>query len=187
MPAVPFFLSWATTAEFIIFQYSVSHLMFLCQSMSLFCFPHFLFLSPHFHYLFFFSCSESITYTFYSSTLVFIIVLALCVCVCVLVAQSWAIPWAVPCQAPLSMGFYRQEYKNNCHALLQGIFPTQGSNLGLLYCRQTLYCLSHQGSLCFSFSSILKYIQCSPSVILLNSPVIYLLDEDCLWGDFTQG
>ena len=67
-----------------------------------------------------------------------------------------------------------------CHALLQGIFPTQGSNLGLLYCRQTLYCLSHQGSLCFSFSSILKYIQCSPSVILLNSPVIYLLDEDCL-------
>ena len=54
MPAVPFFLSWATTAEFIIFQYSVSHLMFICQSMSLFCFPHFLFLSPHFHYLFFF-------------------------------------------------------------------------------------------------------------------------------------
>ena len=23
-----------------------------------------------------------------------------------------------------------------CHALLQGIFPTQGSNLGLLHCRQ---------------------------------------------------
>ena len=33
-----------------------------------------------------------------------------------------------------------------CHALLQGIFPTQGSNLGLLNCRQILYCLSHQGS-----------------------------------------
>ena len=33
-----------------------------------------------------------------------------------------------------------------CHAFLQGIFPTQGSNLGLLYCRQILYCLSHQGS-----------------------------------------
>ena len=25
------------------------------------------------------------------------------------------------------------------HSLLQGIFPTQGSNLGLLYCRQILY------------------------------------------------
>ena len=34
-----------------------------------------------------------------------------------------------------------------CHLLLQGIFPTQGSNLGLLHCRQTLYPLSHQGSL----------------------------------------
>ena len=26
-----------------------------------------------------------------------------------------------------------------CHSLLQGIFPTQGSNLGLLHCRQILY------------------------------------------------
>ena len=33
-----------------------------------------------------------------------------------------------------------------CHFLLQGIFTTQGSNPGLLYCRQTLYRLSHQGS-----------------------------------------
>ena len=33
-----------------------------------------------------------------------------------------------------------------CHSLLQGIFPTQGSNLGLLHCRQILHCLSHQGS-----------------------------------------
>ena len=33
-----------------------------------------------------------------------------------------------------------------CHALLQGIFPTQGSNPGLLHCRQILHCLSHQGS-----------------------------------------
>ena len=33
-----------------------------------------------------------------------------------------------------------------CHFLLQGISPTQGSNLGLLSCRQALYHLSHQGS-----------------------------------------
>ena len=32
-----------------------------------------------------------------------------------------------------------------CHFLLQGIFPTQGSNPGLLHCRETLYCLSYQG------------------------------------------
>ena len=33
-----------------------------------------------------------------------------------------------------------------CHALLQGIFPTQGINPGLPHCRQILYHLSHQGS-----------------------------------------
>ena len=33
-----------------------------------------------------------------------------------------------------------------CHALLQGILLTQGSNLGLLHCRQILYRLRHQGS-----------------------------------------
>ena len=33
-----------------------------------------------------------------------------------------------------------------CHALLQGIFPTQGSNPGLPHCRQILYQLSHKGS-----------------------------------------
>ena len=32
------------------------------------------------------------------------------------------------------------------HFLLQGIFPTQGSNLCLLHCGQILYLLSHQGS-----------------------------------------
>ena len=31
-------------------------------------------------------------------------------------------------------------------SLLQRIFPTQGSNIGLLNCRQILYHLSHQGS-----------------------------------------
>ena len=30
-----------------------------------------------------------------------------------------------------------------CHALLQGIFPAQGSNPGLPHCRRILYCLSH--------------------------------------------
>ena len=34
----------------------------------------------------------------------------------------------------------------DCHFLLQGIFPTQGSNPGLPHCRQMLYHLSHQGS-----------------------------------------
>ena len=31
-----------------------------------------------------------------------------------------------------------------CHFLLQGIFPTQGSNLCLLHCRQIIYRLSYE-------------------------------------------
>ena len=34
----------------------------------------------------------------------------------------------------------------DCHFLLQGIFPIQGLNSGLLHCRQILYHLSYQGS-----------------------------------------
>ena len=48
-------------------------------------------------------------------------------------------------QAPPSMGFSKSAGVD-CHFLLQGIFQTQGSNPGLLHCRQTLYRLSHQGS-----------------------------------------
>ena len=33
-----------------------------------------------------------------------------------------------------------------CHSILQGIFPTQGSNPGPLHCRQILYRLNYQGS-----------------------------------------
>ena len=34
----------------------------------------------------------------------------------------------------------------SCHFLLHGIFPTQGSNMGLLHCRQIVYQLSYKGS-----------------------------------------
>ena len=46
--------------------------------------------------------------------------------------QLLATPWTVAHQAPLSNEFSRKEYQNGCHSLLQGIFLTQGSNLGLL-------------------------------------------------------
>ena len=64
--------------------------------------------------------------------------------------RLFATPWTVAYQAPPSMGFSRQEYWHGVfHFLLQRIFPTQGLNPGLPHCRQTLYCLSHQGSLFF--------------------------------------
>ena len=56
-------------------------------------------------------------------------------------------PWTVTCQAPLSMGFPRQEY---CSGLpsSRGIFQTQGSNPHLLclqHCQVDSLPLSHLG------------------------------------------
>ena len=39
-------------------------------------------------------------------------------------------------------------------SLLQGIFPTQGSNPGLTHCRQILFQLSHKGSLLYVYLHI---------------------------------
>ena len=47
--------------------------------------------------------------------------------------QLCVIPWTVAHQAPLSVGFSRQEYWNGLHVLLQGIFLTQGLNPSLLF------------------------------------------------------
>ena len=44
----------------------------------------------------------------------------------------------------------------DCHFLLQGIFPTQGSNPGLPHCRQTLYRLSHQESSQYKLECVIK-------------------------------
>ena len=49
-------------------------------------------------------------------------------------------------QAPLSMGFSRQEYWSGLPFPSPLDLPDQGLNPGLPHCRQTLYHLSHQGS-----------------------------------------
>ena len=56
-----------------------------------------------------------------------------------------------------------------CHALLQGISPTQGSNPGLLHCRQILNHLSHHVHLIFP--------RCNHTVtlIFISTLVIMLL------------
>ena len=59
--------------------------------------------------------------------------------------QLFATPWTVPARLLHPWDFPGKIPGVGCHYLLQGIFPTQGSNLGLLHCRQTLYCLSHKG------------------------------------------
>ena len=68
--------------------------------------------------------------------------------------------------------------KMSCHALLQGIFPTRGSNSGLLHCRLILSCLSHQGSiigsnmLAFAFLSTMSL---KLGTLLLTSRVLSVL------------
>ena len=63
--------------------------------------------------------------------------------------QLCATPWTAAHQAPV----FRRE---GCHSLLQGIFLTQGSNLGLLHCRWILYHLSHQGHLLYNISTYIN-------------------------------
>ena len=71
-----------------------------------------------------FSCSEWLALP--------ISILFLRACVLSYVLLS-AILWTIACQDPLFMQFSKKEYWSICHFLLQGIFPTQGSNLSLLH------------------------------------------------------
>ena len=57
--------------------------------------------------------------------------------------RLFATLWTVAHQVRPSMGFSRQEYWSG----FQEIFPTRAFTPGLPHCRQTLYHLSHQGSL----------------------------------------
>ena len=52
-------------------------------------------------------------------------------------------------------------------SLLQGISPSQGSNTGLLHCRQILYQLSHKGSPVYSISKVKWSEVKSPSRVRL--------------------
>ena len=56
----------------------------------------------------------------------------------------FVIRWTIALQVLLSIGISRQKYCSRLPFPSQGIFPTQGLNLGLLQCRQILYQLSYQ-------------------------------------------
>ena len=48
-------------------------------------------------------------------------------------------PWTVACQTPCPWDSPGKDTGVGCHFLLQGIFPTQELNPGLLHCRQILH------------------------------------------------
>ena len=87
--------------------------------------------------------------------------------------QLFVTLWTVARQAPLSMEFSRQEYWS---ALLQGIFPAQGSNsclLCVLHQQADSLPLSHLGN----FSKILNH--CGPRFLGLS-----MEDEGTTQGSF---
>ena len=55
-------------------------------------------------------------------------------------------PWTVAYQAPLSMGFSRQEYWSGLPFPSPRDLPDPGTEPASPHCRQTLYHLSHQGN-----------------------------------------
>ena len=72
---------------------------------------------------------------------------SVCVCVCVCArARAYAMSdsWdSIDCRPPRLLCPWDSSGKNTevgCHFLLQGIFPTQGSNLHLLHCWWIFYC-----------------------------------------------
>ena len=89
------------------------------------------------------------------------------VCVC---CHVWlfSTPWTVAHQAPLSMGFSGENTEVGYHALLQGIFLTQGWKLHLwclMHWQADSLPLSHLGS------PYLKHISCADTAT-----------GNCLWG-----
>ena len=71
----------------------------------------------------------------------------MCVCMCESLSRVglFVTPWTVAHPASLSKQFSTINTGVDSHSLLQGIFPTQVLNLGLLHRRQLVYHLSHQG------------------------------------------
>ena len=55
--------------------------------------------------------------------------------------------WTIASQAPVSMGFSRQEYWSGLSFLSPGDLPDPGIKPGLPHCKQILYQLIHQGIL----------------------------------------
>ena len=81
-------------------------------------------------------------------------------------------PWAVACQAPLSMDFPRQEHWSGLPFPPLGDLPTQGSNSHLLHWQVGSLPLSHVGSPTLAFASPMSFAFC---ILLWFSSYIFYL------------
>ena len=87
-----------------------------------------------------------------------------CCCLVVVGSDSFVTLWTVANQVPLSMEFSRQEYQSGLSFLLQGIFPTQGSNPRLLQCWQVLYHWANSEALYLLATPLIAACQASLSI-----------------------
>ena len=71
-----------------------------------------------------------------------------------------------------------------CHALRQGIFPTQGLNPGRLPCGQILHRLSHQGHLTVLFWKLLQFFLPPGLEFLQLLSQQALCKETLIWDPF---
>ena len=93
------------------------------------------------------------------STVAIYIYIRVCVCVCIYIyiyVYTHTSEWVKVTQSCLTLQPHGLHSPQNSPGqntgvgslfLLQGIFPTQGSNPGILHWRQVLYLLSHKGSI----------------------------------------
>ena len=80
-------------------------------------------------------------------------------------ALFFVTPWIVACTKLLCpWDFQGKSTGVGCHFLLQGTFPTQGSNTGLSHCRQTLHCLSHRGSPTIMMTFFKRFHACTAAL-----------------------
>ena len=93
-----------------------------------------------------------------------------------LLSQSYpALCDPMDCRPPASSVHGDSSSKNtgvDCHALLQGIFPTQGSKPSLPHCRWILYHLNHQGSPLLKIPSVCSVAKSCPTLwdLMVCSP-----------------
>ena len=104
-----------------------------------------------------------------------------------------AVSWTVACQAPLSVGFPRQEYWSRLPFLFQGIFPTQGLNLSFPHWLTGSFATSEtpqavQRSVLLSRSDEEWELAFLPvdQPLLFSLVFIYVLRDELEWGRFSK-
>ena len=73
----------------------------------------------------------------------------------------------------------------DCHFLLQGIFPSQGSNPCLSHCRQMLYHLSHNITN-GEFNSNKHYIYCHGQKSIRRNGVTLIVNKSLKYSTWVQ-